>query len=152
MMEVAGGMNKEKVRIDIALEKRGALFFPKLYQKGFEPGKNTVRIKEGKINYVAEGLYPGGQKTIEKDIQKIKDEIDPVEFDFQIDCSDTECKKIEEQLKEKELIIIKDKGRICDYRVYILKFDGGLEEATSRVCEIDFPEFVSATNYQLRAN
>lgn len=146
MMEVAGGMNKEKVRIDIALEKRGALFLSKLYQKGFEPEKNTVRIKEGKINYVAEGLYPGGQKTIEKDIQKIKDEIGPVEFDFQIDCSDTECKKIEEQLKQKGLIIIKDKGRISDYRVYILKFDGGPEEATSKICEINFAEIVFATS------
>lgn len=144
-------MNREKVRIDIALENRGSSFLSKLYQKGFEPGKNTVRIKEGKINYVAEGLYPGGQKSIGQDILKIREELGPVIFDFQIACSDTECKKIEEQLEQEGLIIIKDKGRVSGYSAYTVKFDGGIEEATSKICEINFAEIVSVAGYQLPA-
>ena len=57
-MEVAGGMNKEKVGIDIALEKRGALFLSKLYQKGFEPEKNTVRINDTKLLIPESRKYP----------------------------------------------------------------------------------------------
>ena len=147
MMEQRRDMDKEKVEINIALEKRGASFLSRLYQKGFELVKSCIRIKGGKINYWAEGFYPGSQKDIEQDIQKIKDEIGPVEFDFQIDYNDTECKKIEEQLKQKGLIIIKDKGRLSGYRTYALKYDGGLEEATSKICEINFSKILPVTSY-----
>lgn len=149
-MEAAGNMNKEKVKINIILEKRGALFLSKLYQKGFELVKSTVSVTEGKINYLADGFYLGGQKSIEKDILKIKDEIGPVKFDFQIVCSETECKKIEEQLKQKGLIIIKNKGRLSGCRTYTVKFDGGLEEATSKICEINFSKILT-NRYEPRA-
>jgi hypothetical protein len=42
------------------------MFLSGLYQKRLESVKNGFRIKEGKIDYLADDFYPGGQKVLEK--------------------------------------------------------------------------------------
>jgi len=133
-------MNKEKVRINILLERNGHLFLSKLFRKGFEPKQTTFKMNSGKINYVATGLYPGTQEEFEIAIDAIKDELGPVTFTIEADWNQDQGERFKDELCKLKFKILQQIDNTSGCKEYTVEFDGSLFDAVRNLNDINYLE------------